>query len=208
MKIYDVTVPISKELIVYPGDPPIKIKRAKTLGKNDAEYNLTTFSFGAHTGTHIDAPFHLFADGAKADELPLEMLIGPARVVEITSPRIDEEALQEFDLMADVRLLFKTRNSYLWGKNEFVQEYVYITLDAARYLIKEGVKLIGIDYLSIEKFGSNDLPVHKEFLSAGTIIVEGLNLRDIEPGDYEMICLPLKVTESDGAPARVILRQS
>ena len=208
MKIFDVTLPISKELIVYPGDPPIKIKRTQTIGKNGAKYNLSAFSFGSHTGTHIDAPLHLFQNGLAADHLPLEMLIGPARVVEITSPRIDEEALQEFDLTADVRLLFKTRNSYLWGRNEFVQEYVYITPEAAKYLIKEGIKLVGIDYLSVEKFGSEEPLVHTELLGAGTIIIEGLNLREVEPGDYEMICLPLKVKDSDGSPARIVLRQS
>ena len=208
MKIFDVTLPISKDLIVYPGDPPIKIKRTQTIGKNGAKYNLSAFSFGSHTGTHIDAPLHLFQDGLSTDQLPLEMLIGPARVVEITSPRIDEEALREFDLTADVRLLFKTRNSYLWGRNEFVQEYVYITPEAAKYLVREGIKLVGIDYLSVEKFSSEEPLVHLELLGAGTIIIEGLNLREIEPGDYEMICLPLKVKDGDGAPVRVVLRQS
>jgi arylformamidase len=208
MKIFDVTLPISKELVVYPGDPPIKIKRTQAIGKNGAKYNVSAFSFGSHTGTHIDAPLHLFQDGLATDKLPLEMLIGPARVVEITSPRIDAEALKEFDLTADVRLLFKTRNSYLWGRNEFVQEFVYITLDAAKYLVREGIKLVGIDYLSVEKFGSEEPLVHLELLGAGTIIIEGLNLREVEPGDYEMICLPLQVKDSDGAPARVVLRQS
>jgi arylformamidase len=136
------------------------------------------------------------------------MLLGRARVVEITSPRIDETALREFDFTTDMRLLFKTRNSYLWSRNEFVRDYVYLTLDAARYLIHEGIKLVGIDYLSVDKADSQDLEIHRELLQTGTFIIEGLDLREIEPGDYEMICLPLKIKDGDGAPARVVLRQN
>ena len=132
MKIYDVTVPVSEKLVVYPGDPQVKIKRLSVIGQKDAKYNLSRLTLGTHTGTHIDSPFHLFADGMKVDHLPLEMLIGRARVIEITSPRIDETVLREFDLTAEMRLLFKTRNSYLWSRNEFVKDYVYLTLDAAQ----------------------------------------------------------------------------
>jgi arylformamidase len=208
MKIYDVTVPLSEDLVSYPGDPVVRIERTSTISQDDAKLNLSKYSFGSHAGTHIDAPLHLIENGASVDELPLEMLMGRARVVEITAPRIDEATLQEFDFTADMRVLFKTRNSYLWGRNEFVQDYVYITHDAARFLIKEGIKLVGIDYLSVEKFESENLETHIELLSAGTIIIEGLNLREVEPGDYELICLPLKVQGGDGAPARVVLRQN
>jgi arylformamidase len=107
-----------------------------------------------------------------------------------------------------MRVLFKTRNSYLWGRNEFVQDYVHITVDAAQFLIKEGIKIVGIDYLSVDKFDSQDLPTHVELLTAGTIIIEGLDLREVEPGDYELICMPLKVKGGDGASARVVLRQN
>jgi arylformamidase len=116
--------------------------------------------------------------------------------------------LEEFDFTTDVRLLFKTRNSYLWGQGEFVADYVHITAEAARYLIKEGIKLVGIDYLSVDKFDAAELATHHELLSAGTIIIEGLNLREVEPGDYELFCLPLKIEGGDGAPARVVLRQN
>ncbi|HEY7546714.1 MAG TPA: cyclase family protein [Blastocatellia bacterium] len=206
MKLFDVTVPISKDMIVYPGDPPVEVERIRSISE-DAGYNLTRYSFGSHTGTHIDPPFHFLADGLTADRLPLELLIGRARVVEVTSPRIDEEALKEFDFSDNVRVLFKTRNSYLWSQSAFVEDYVHITPAAARELVTQGIKLVGIDYLSVEKFGAEEYETHLAFLSAGTTILEGLDLREIEPGDYEMICLPLRVAEGDGAPARVVLRQ-
>jgi arylformamidase len=206
MKIYDVTVPISKDLVLYPGDPPISITRKQTIGKNGAKYNLSKFSFGSHSGTHVDPPFHFIEDGITADKLPLELLIGRARVVEITSPCIDEEALKEFDFGPDMRVLFKTRNSYLWSQPNFVEDFVYITPGAARNLVNDGIKVVGIDYLSVEKFGAEEPETHKILLGAGTVIIEGLDLREVEPADYDMVCLPLKIKDSDGAPARVILR--
>jgi arylformamidase len=207
MKIYDVTVPISKDMPVYPGDPPVKIERKATINKNDSRYNLSRFSFGSHTGTHVDAPFHFIEKGVTVDRLPLELLAGRARVVEVTSPRVDEAALAEFDFTADARVLFKTRNSYLWSQPRFVEDYVYITPGAAHTLVNEGIKVVGIDYLSVEQYGSTTFETHLALLEAGTLIIEGLDLREVEPGDYELICLPLRVREADGSPARVILRR-
>lgn len=207
MKIYDVTVPISKELVIYPGDPAVKIERKTSINKNGATNNLSRYCFSSHAGTHIDPPFHFIEDGITVDKLPLEVLMGRARVVEVTAPRIDENVLEEFDFTADVRVLFKTRNSYLWSRKEFVEDYVYITPAAARVLVSEGIKLVGIDYLSIEKYNSETPETHLTLLRAGTLIIEGLDLREVEPGDYEIICLPLKVKDGDGAPARVVLRQ-
>ncbi|HVF88422.1 MAG TPA: cyclase family protein [Blastocatellia bacterium] len=208
MKIYDVTVPLSKELVIYPGDPPVRIERKNVIDKNDSKYNVSRISFGSHTGTHIDPPFHFIEDGITVDNLPLEMLIGRARVVEVTAPRIDEGVLEEFDFTADVRVLFKTRNSYLWSKKTFVEDFVYITPGAARALVNEGIKVVGMDYLSVEKFGAEEPETHLTLLKAGTLIIEGLDLREVEPGDYELICLPLKIKDGDGAPARVVLRQN
>lgn len=208
MKIYDVTVPLSKELVVYPGDPQVRIERKSIINKNDSKYNVSRIAFGSHTGTHIDPPFHFIEDGITVDNLPLEMLIGRARVVEVTAPRIDEAVLEEFDFTADVRVLFKTRNSYLWSSKSFVEEFVYITPGAARALVNEGIKVVGIDYLSVEKFGAKEPETHLTLLKAGTLIIEGLDLREVEPGDYELICLPLKIKDGDGAPARVVLRQN
>ena len=207
MKIYDVSVPISKDLVIYPGDPPVKIERKSVINKDGAKSNLSRYSFGSHTGTHIDPPAHFIEGGVTVDRLPLELLIGRARVVEVTASCIDEAVLEEFDFTADVRVLFKTRNSYLWGRKEFVEDFVHITPGAARYLVNEGIKVVGIDYLSVEKYGAEEPETHLTLLGGGALIIEGLDLREVEPGDYEMICLPLKVKDGDGAPARVVLRQ-
>ena len=207
MKIYDVTVPLSKELVVYPGDPHVKINRRTKVNEEDAKYNLSRYSFGSHSGTHVDAPFHLIEGGGTVDKLPLELLIGRARVVEVTAPCIDETVLEEFDFTVDARVLFKTRNSYLWSQKSFVKDYVYITPGAARSLINDGIKVVGIDYLSVEKFDAEP-ETHMALLKAGTVIIKGLDLRDVEPGDYELICLPLKIKDGDGSPARVVLRQN
>jgi arylformamidase len=207
MKIYDVTVPLAKELVVYPGDPHVKIIRRTKLNEDDSKYNSSRYSFSSHAGTHVDAPFHLIDGGNTVDKLPLELLMGRARVVEVTAPIIDEVVLEEFDFTVDARVLFKTRNSYLWSQKAFVKDYVYITPGAARSLVNDGIKVVGIDYLSVEKFDAEP-ETHRTLLSAGTVIIEGLDLRDVEPGDYELICLPLKVKEGDGAPARVVLRQN
>ena len=207
MKIYDVTVPLSKDLVVYPGDPHVKINRRTKVNEEDSPYNLSRFSFSSHAGTHVDPPFHLFDGGVTVDKLPLELLIGRARVVEVTAPVIDESVLEEFDFTVDARVLFKTRNSYLWSQKTFVQDYVYVTPGAARSLVNDGIKVVGIDYLSIDKFDAEP-KAHMALLGAGTVVIEGLDLREVEPGDYELICLPLKVKDGDGAPARVVLRQN
>lgn len=207
MKIYDVTVPLSKELVVYPGDPHVKIIRRTKVNEDAAKYNLSRYSFSSHAGTHVDPPFHLIESGITVDKLPLELLMGRARVVEVTAARIDEAVLEEFDFTIDARVLFKTRNSYLWSQKTFVKDYVYMTPGAARSLVKDGIKVVGIDYLSVDKFDAEP-KTHTALLSAGTIIIEGLDLREVEPGDYELTCLPLKVKDGDGAPARVVLRQS
>jgi arylformamidase len=207
MKIFDVTVPISSGMPVYPGDPPVKLERRKIIGQKDSKVNVTRYSFGSHTGTHVDPPFHFIENGITVDRLPLELLIGRVRVVEINAPVVDEAVLGEFDFTADVRLFFKTRNSYLWNESKFAKQFVCIAPDAARLLIDNGIKVVGIDYLSVEQFGSETYETHLALLGAGVVVVEGLDLREIEPGDYEMICLPLKVKDGDGAPARVVLRQ-
>lgn len=207
MKIYDVTLPLSEEMIIYPGDPPVSIERKSIISKNEATSKLSHYSFGSHSGTHVDPPIHFIENGLTVDKLPLELLMGRARVVEVTAPRIDAAVLEEFDFTADARVLFKTRNSYLLSGKNFVEDYVYIAPDAARSLVSHGIKVVGIDYLSVEKFGDESYHTHRILLGAGTVIIEGLDLREIEPGDYEMICLPLKVKDGDGAPARVVLRR-
>src|ERR1044071_3842458 len=179
MKIHDVTLPLSEEMMVYPGDPPVKIERQTIIGKNEATSNLSLYSFGSHTGTHVDPPFHFIEKGVTVDKLPLELLMGRARVVEITAPRIDESVLEEFDFTADARVLFKTRNSYLLSRKSFVEDYVYVTPGAARALVSNGIKVVDIDYLSVEKFGDESFETHLVLLGAGTVIIEGLDLREI-----------------------------
>jgi arylformamidase len=205
MKIYDVSVAITSDMPVYPGDPAVEVDRTLQIANGDVA-NVTRLSFGAHTGTHVDAPRH-FIDGAMTvDQIPLNLLIGRARVVEVSSTSITPAELNEFDFTEDARVLFKTRNSYLWNEREFSREFVYLTKEAAELLVEHGVKVVGIDYLSVEKYNFSSPDVHRTLLGNGTIIIEGLDLREVEPGDYEMICLPMKIEGGDGAPARVVLR--
>jgi arylformamidase len=206
MKIYDISVPLTSGMHVYPGDPPFLFERRQSMAQGDPA-NVSYCGMGTHTGTHIDAPFHFVETGRKVEEIPLNLLIGRTRVVEITAPRIDEQVLEEFNLDDHVRVIFKTRNSYLWNRSAtFLEDYVYITPGAARSLVENGIKLVGIDYLSVEKYGSTDYATHKELLSNGVVIIEGLNLSEVDAGEYELICLPLKLMDSDGAPARAIVR--
>jgi arylformamidase len=163
----------------------------------------------AHAGTHVDAPRHFFDDGPGAESLALEMLCGRTRVIELTTRKaITPDDLAGIDLHEDVRVLLKTHNSRLWGTPEFHTDFIGVTEAAARFLVERGVKVVGVDYLSVEEFKKAGAPAHRVLLGAGTIIIEGLNLRDVEPGVYEMFCLPLRIVGADGAPARVVLRRS
>ncbi|MCS6806632.1 MAG: cyclase family protein [Acidobacteriota bacterium] len=206
MKIYDVTVTLSSQTPLYPGDPAVVIERKQQLDQGDLS-NTSYYSFGSHTGTHVDAPSHFVKEGITVDQIPPEWLIGRTRVIEFASGMaITAEHLQEHDLADVMRVLFKTRNSYLWDSGEFVQKYVHLTADAAQYLVESGIKVVGIDYLSVDQYPCEEFTVHQTLLCNGVIIIEGLNLREVEPGDYDMFCLPLKIKDGDGAPARVLLR--
>ena len=205
MKIYDISVPLSPAMHVYPGDPAVDIQRTMKIADGDVA-NVSFLHFGTHTGTHVDAPAH-FIDGAMTvDAIPLNMLIGRAHVIEITSTTISREVLSEFDLTDDMRVIFKTRNSYAWREPEFVRDFVHLTADAAEHLGENGIKVVGIDYLSVEKYNFVNPDVHRTLLGSGAVIIEGLNLSEVDPGNYELICLPLKIEGGDGAPARVVLR--
>ena len=211
MPIYDVTVPLSNELPTYPGDPGIQIRDWLTLANGDAA-NVSVLHFGAHTGTHVDAPAHFIEGAAKVETLDLEVLIGEAQVVEASEDYrvIDEEFVIANCPEDSKRILFKTRNSDLWSEPnpEFHTDFTYLDLKAAQTLAERGVKLVGIDYLSIEKFASEKHETHLALLSRGVVILEGLNLREVPAGKYELICLPLRLRsdKGDGAPARVVLR--
>ena len=205
-RIHDVTVPLSASVPTYPGDPRFEIEFTRRLATGDP-YNLARFSLGAHAGTHVDAPYHFLADGATVDALPLEILMGKARVVEApVRDRIRREDLEVLDLRDDLRVLLKTRMSGQLRLPDFQEDFVYLTGDAAVYLAQAGIKLVGIDYLSVDRFGSADYEAHQALLGAGVVIVEGLDLSEVEPGEYDMACLPLRIVGADGAPARVVLK--
>lgn len=207
MKYYDVTLPIQEEMITYPGDPPFQIKPYYEKHRGDP-CNLASLSMGTHVGTHVDAPAHHLDDGATVDEIPLDSLVGPGVVLDLRgSASVDRQALEE-TLVDDVtRVMLKTDNGPLLLEPEFYKDHFHLTHDGAAYLIERGVRLIGIDYLSIESYGSPRAVVHRLLLEAGVVVVEGVNLLEISPGHYEFFCLPLLIKGADGAPARVILRQ-
>lgn len=207
IKTIDVTVPLSTAVPTFPGDPPFALEPTHSI-EGGEPYNVTRLVFGAHSGTHVDAPSHFIAGGGTVDELPLEILIGKARVLDLRGREaIDRADLEALDLRDDLRILFKTRMSgQLRNGTPFQPDFVYLTPEGARYLVDAGIKLVGIDYLSIEKFGSRDFAAHHALLGAGVVVLEGLDLTAAEAGDYDMTCLPLPVVGGDGAPARVVLR--
>lgn len=211
MTIIDISVPISSRTVTYPGDPPVKIETWAALANGDVA-NVTFLHFGAHTGTHVDAPAHFIERAPTVDSLDLNVLVGTARVIEIPEDVqvIERETLSRLNLDQVSRVLFKTRNSSFWADrpDRFREDFTYISPDAAELLVQNGIRLVGIDYLSVEKFKPVEYETHNVLLSAGCVIIEGLNLSLAKAGDYELICLPLKICEGkgDGAPARAILR--
>jgi arylformamidase len=208
MKLIDVSVPLDNSLATYPNNLPFGLEAIKRLSRGDSS-NVSALHMSAHSGTHVDAPRHFYDDGSGAEALPLEMLIGRARVIDVrTRAGITADDLASIDLSEDIRVLIKTQNSRLWGDPAFHTDYIGVTESGAKHLVDHGIKLVGVDYLSVEVFKAPGAPAHHVLLGAGTIVVEGLNLRDVEPGVYEMFCLPLKVVGCDGAPARVVLRRS
>jgi arylformamidase len=205
--IHDISVPISESLVLWPGDPPVKITQSMHLDRGDMA-TVTRLDMGAHTGTHVDAPAHFIRGGADVAALDLDVLIGPALIVgALETEAITAEVLDTLAIPPDAeRLLFRTRNSDYWAsdRKEFARDFVAITEDGARWLVRRGVRLVGVDYLSIGPF-ENPVPAHKVLLRAGIVAVEGLNLHGIAPGVYRLVCLPLRISGSDGAPARAVL---
>jgi arylformamidase len=204
-RIHDVTVPLAPGLLVYPGDPAFEIEPVHRVG--EGPFNLSRMVLTTHSGTHVDAPAHFLPGGATVDVLPLEILFGKARVVELAArERVERGDLEALDLRDDLRVLLKTRMSGQMLKAGYQEDHLYLTVDAAHYLAQAGLKLVGFDYLSIDRFGSVDFPAHHALLEAGVVLIEGLDLSEVDPGEYEMTCLPLRVGGGDAAPARVVLR--
>lgn len=210
MKIYDVSVPISSQTPVYEGDPSVQIDLKLSMAKGD-NANVSQICLGVHTGTHVDAPNHFVEGTKKIIDLDLNILIGECRVVELGKNVMAIEPEHCENLENAERVLFKTRNSDFWTDFEqgFRQDFTYITPEAALKLVEKGVKLVGIDYLSVEAFDAESPETHITLLKNEVIILEGLDLREVSAGVYELICLPMKIAEGagDGSPSRTVLRE-
>ena len=209
MKIYDVTIAVSEIVPTFPGDPKVKIDVCAALANGDAA-NVSQICFGVHTATHVDAPNHFIEGTRRVDELDLYKLVGDCQVIELEADVMSVEPHHVENLDGVERVLFKTRNSDFWNEPEkgFRTDFTYISPEAAKILVEKGVKLVGIDYLSVEKFGAKSFDTHITLLEKEVVIIEGLDLREVPAGNYEMFCLPLKIVggTGDGAPARTILR--
>ncbi len=204
----DVSVPLRSGMVHWPDNPPVRIERMLDMECGDAA-NVSTLSLGSHTGTHMDAPIHFVPGGAGMDRMPLDATIGQARVIEIQDPvSIKPDELDPHGIGRGERVLLKTQNSTRrWWTEDFIEDFVYVSQEAARYLADRGVRTVGVDYLSVGGFWKDGVETHQALLGAGIWVIEGLDLSEIEPGEYELICLPLKVEDGDGAPARAILRK-
>ncbi|MCB1109912.1 MAG: cyclase family protein [Chlamydiia bacterium] len=206
MKVYDISLTLSESIPTWPGDRGAEFKKLMEVSKGDMA-SVTAIKMSAYTGTHVDAPCHFLENGYGVEKLPLNILMGEALVVEaLDVDLITKEVLEGIGFPSTQRLLIKTRNSKQWeeGATTFIEDYVAISADGADYLVKRGVKLIGVDYLSVAPFQAL-VETHQILLKADVIILEGINLSEVPSGKYQLYCLPLKISGSDGAPARAIL---
>ena len=203
----DISVPLSDGMVHWPDDPDVEIKKVLNI-KNGDECNLTHVSMAVHAGTHMDAPCHFKQSGISIDKMPLTASIGKARVIEITDSQfINVKEIRPHRIRKGERLLFKTKNSKSrWDNKPFNKNFVHLSIEAAKFLAERKVQTIGIDYLSIGGYGGNVIEVHEIILKAGIWVIEGLDLSKIESGNYDLVCLPIKITGSDGAPARALVR--
>ena len=205
--IYDVTVPITNSMPVWPGDPAVQLSAKSHLSRDKTHtVRLTAIEMGSHTGTHIDAPFHMIDDGKRLHEFPLDTLTGKATVFEISGVRsLGRAQLERLSWTGVERVLFKTENSKHWQDRQFYEDFVYLEPDGAEFLAQHGLRLVGIDYLSIDKFKSESHGSHFVLLKRNILILEGLNLSAVPAGEYTLVALPLNLRDADGAPTRVIL---
>ena len=205
--IMEISLPVRPGMPVFPGNPDVALGLQQSMEAGD-EANLSFLALGVHTGTHVDSPFHFLPRSATTDEMPLDTMIGEANVLDATSisGHVGTAALRSLPIPDGcTRLLVKTTNSELWSKQDFSSDFQGLTADGAAYLVERGIALIGWDYLSIGPYG-DATETHRVLLEAGVVILEGIDLRGVEPGGYELICLPLLLKGSDGAPARAVLR--
>lgn len=204
--IYDISVPVMNGGVIYPGNPDIRIAPQQEIAKGGSS-NVSSLAFGSHTGTHVDAPKHFFDDGRTVDQLPLDVLMGPAVLVSMDDGvmAVGKAQLELHELTGHTRVLIKTRNSSFIRGPDFVRDYTYLAPDGAEYLVSLGVKLVGVDYFSVEQFHSGHHRTHRTLLERGIVIVEGLDLSAPPMGPYDVRVLPLLLAGLDGAPARAVL---
>jgi len=208
MKIHDISLTVAPGMVVWPGDPAVELYRVAKI-EEGANANVSHMHLGVHTGTHVDAPYHFLNDGSKVETLALDALIGSAQVVAVdeTVNLLDAAVLQAAGIAEGIeRVLFKTRNSRYWQRGEavFQTDFVAIPADGAAYLVERGIRLVGVDYLSVAPF-KNSRPTHEILLKAGMVLLEGVDLSEVSAGFYDLYCLPMKLLGSDGAPARTVL---
>lgn len=205
IEIIDISLPVFTGMVVYPGDAEVTVEKVRRIDAGDP-YNLTVITMGAHAGTHVDAPRHFLEDGAEVRDVPLEALIGPARVIDFHDrERIDANGLAGKGIRAGERVLFKTANSGRLPLAGFLQRYVFLTPGGAAFLQEKEVALVGIDCLSIEEYGAPEAGAHLALLGAGIPILEGLDLSGVEEGEYFLAALPINLAEAEGAPVRAVL---
>ncbi len=205
MSFHDISLKLSGETVRWVTAPPFELEERRRMSKGDPN-NSSALNMSVHSGTHIDAPFHFVADGNTIDQLPLERFIGPALVFAVEAERyITKEHVAGIRLDGATRVLFKTRNSELLHKGEYDPDFVAFSVEAAQSLVELGVELVGLDYLSVAH-ADEQVPVHRAFLDHGVVLLEGIDLSEVAPGRYELMCLPIPLGDSDGAPCRAVLR--
>lgn len=208
-RLIDVSLEVGPDLLVWPGNPSVVITPTSRISRGDTS-NVSEIRLGSHTGTHVDPPFHFLDDGTTAEDLPLDVMMGEATVADLrgTPGPIGLDELAGLSLREEtIRLLLRTDNSALWAADPraFPDEYVCLSPDGARWVVENDIRLIGIDFLSIEVRGAPGHPTHRTLLEAGVVILEGLDLSEVEPGEYTLVCFPLKIAGGDGAPTRAVL---
>jgi len=205
-KLFDISVPVKNGGVVYPGNPEIHIELQQDMSRGGSS-NVSLVAIGSHTGTHVDAPLHMIPGGAGVDGIPLDALMGPALLIAFDDDvmAVTEAYLRSQPIAGHERVLLKTRNSRFIRERDFHRDYTYLAPDGAEYLVSLGVRLVGIDYLSIEQFRSGHHRTHKTLLSRGVVIVEGLDLSEPPAGEYDLYCLPVLLEGLDGAPTRAVL---
>ncbi len=205
-QIIDITMPLKPGMLIYPGNPPFEWEEYRSVESGDSSNN-SRFSMGSHVGTHVDAPRHYVRGGAGMESLDPEALLGPCRVFQVDQKQLDAELLSRLDLTGVRRALFGSPSSQDLSNPEFNPDFAHVTGDGADLLVEAGVRLVGVDYLSVDRYKAPGHPAHHRLLGAGVIVVEGLYLSGVEPGDYELICCPLLIPGAEAAPARVFLRR-